>query len=152
MKMRSTLLIAAAVALLAASPASAKIEQYQDYDVSDAIWEMTTVRIDSGQFETYLEGLRSTWVGANEVAKRLGHIEDYAIYANMAPAGGSFDLVLMIKVPSTAVSGPSKQRYDEFMAAYGRANIDAGNETVIKLYNEIREIQGTYLLREVTFK
>jgi hypothetical protein len=113
---------------------------------------MTTVRVDQGQFETYLEGLKSTWIGANEVAKKLGQIEDYHIYANEAPAGGAFDLILMIKLPSTAMLGPSKQRYDAFLDAYGKANIDKGNETVLKLYNQIREIQGVYLLREVKVK
>lgn len=133
-------------------PAAAELEEYKDYEFSDAVWQMTTVRVDQGQFETYLEGLKSTWIGSNEVAKKLGHIEDYHIYANEAPAPGAFDLVLMIKLPSTAMAGPSKKRYDEFIAAYGKANIDQGNETVIKLYNQIREIQGVYLLREVVVK
>ena len=67
---------------------------------------------------------------------------------NQAPAGGSFDILLMIKYPSTEVLGPSKERYDAFMQAWGEANIESSNETVINLYNEIREIQGTYLVRE----
>lgn len=133
-------------------PAQARLEPFEDYEISDAVWEMTTIRIDSGQFDTYLEGLRSTWVGGNEVAKRLGQIEDYAIYTNVAPAGDAFDLVLMIKYPSTEMMAPSRERYMQFMEAYGRENIDAGNETVINLYNQIREIQGTYLLREITIK
>ncbi len=149
------ILALAAFALATASlsaPASAQFREYEDYEISDAVWEMTTVRLDPGRFGTYLEGLKATWVGGNEVAKRLGHIEDYAIYMNMAPAGDAFDLVLMIKLPSTAHLGPSRERYDAFMEAYGQANIDQSNETVITLYNEIREIQGTYLLREVTIK
>ena len=39
-----------------------------------------------------------------------------------------------------------------FLDAYGKANIDQGNETVLNLYNQIREITGTYLLREVIVK
>lgn len=135
-----------------AMPASAQLEEWKDYEVSDAVWQMTTVTVDSGQLETYLEGLKTTWIGANKVAKQLGQIEDYHIYVNEAPAAGAFDLVLMIKLPSTAMMGPSKQRYDAFLDAYGKANIDKGNETVLKLYNQIREIQGVYLLREVTVK
>ena len=130
----------------------AEMEPYKDYEISDAVWEMTTVRVDQGQFETYLEGLKSTWVGANEVAKKLGQIEDYKIYSNMAPSGHAFDLVLMIKLPSAAMLGPSKERYLAFLDAWGKENIDKGNDTVIKLYNQIREIQGVYLLQEVTIK
>lgn len=106
-----------------AMPAQAHLEIFEDYEGSDTVWEVTTVRIDSGQFDTCLEGLRTTWVGGNEVAKRLGHIEDNAIYANMAPADDAFDLVLMIKVPSSEMLGPSRERYMEFMEAYGRENI-----------------------------
>jgi hypothetical protein len=153
--MRTFLKTALAVAITSAawsSPASAQFQQYEDYEISDAVWEMTTVKVDPGQIDTYLEGLNSTWVAANDVAKELGHIEDYAIYGNMAPAGDAFDLVLMIKIPSTAMMGPSRERYDQFMEAWGEANMDRSNETVTNLYNQIREIQGTYLLREIMIK
>lgn len=153
MKLVRSISFASAMILgLCAMPASAQLEEWKDYEVSDAVWQMTTVTVDSGQLETYLEGLKSTWIGANKVAKQLGQIEDYHIYVNEAPAAGAFDLVLMIKLPSTEMMGPSKQRYDAFLDAYGKANIDKGNETVLKLYNQIREIQGVYLLREVMVK
>ncbi len=153
MRLFRSLSIASALVLgISAMPASAQLEEWKDYEVSDAVWQMTTVTVDSGQIETYLEGLKSTWIGANKVAKQLGQIEDYHIYVNEAPAAGAFDLVLMIKLPSTAMMGPSKQRYDAFLDAYGKANIDKGNETVLKLYNQIREIQGVYLMREVIVK
>ena len=144
--------LAATAALSISAPAMAEFEQYKDYDISTAVWEMTTVQVEQGQFETYLEGLKSTWVGANDVAKKLGQIEDYKIYANMAPSGDAFDLVLMIKLPSTEMLGPSKERYMAFLDAYGKENLDKGNDTVLKLYNQIRKIQGIYLLQEVTIK
>ncbi len=153
MKLKKLILpLAATAALSISAPAMAEFEPYKDYEVSTAVWEMTTVQVDDGQFETYLEGLKSTWIGANEVAKKLGQIEDYKIYANMAPAGDAFDLVLMIKLPSAEMLGPSKERYMAFLDAYGKENLDKGNETVLKLYNQIRKIQGTYLLQEVTVK
>ena len=144
--------IAAALALAALpSPAAAEFNEFQDYEFSDKVVELTTVRVDPGQFETYLEGLKSTWVAGNEVAKGLGHISDYAIYANMAPGNGDFHLLLVIEFPGENLQ-PSRQRYDAFMDAWGKANIDQSNETVLKLYNQIREIQGVYLTREVTIK
>ena len=153
MKKLFTIGLAGALALACtAAPASAEISEFEDYEFSDAVWQMTTVKLDPGQFETYLEGLQATWIASNDVAKSLGQIEDYAIYTNMAPAGDSFDLILMIKMPSTESMSVSKQRYDAFMDAYGKANIDQGNKTVVELYNQIREIQGVYLLREVSMK
>jgi hypothetical protein len=92
--------LAAALALTTvAAPASAQLREYEDYEYSDSVVELTTVRVEPGQMDTYLEGLRQTWVASNEAAKELGHIEDYGIYANMAPGGVAFHLLLVIEFP-----------------------------------------------------
>lgn len=141
--------IAAAFATAAIStPAHAQLQEYEDYEYSSYVTELTTVRVDPGQLDTYLEGLEQTWVAGNEVAKELGHIVDYAIYANMAPGGGDFHLLLRVTFPGENMQ-PSRERYDAFMAAWGEANQESSNETVINLYNEIREIGGVYLIREI---
>ena len=41
---------------------------------------------------------------------------------------------------------------DKFLEAWGQANIDKSNETVLELYNKIRRIKGTYLLRKIDVK
>jgi len=138
--------------VLVSAPAVAQLKVWEDYEVSDAVWSLTTVKLDPGTQDIYLEGLKSTWVAANEVAKSLGHIEDYAIYTNQAVASGAFDLLLVMKMPNTAAMAPSRERYNEFMEAWGQENMDASNEKVLELYNEIREIQGEYMLREITMK
>ncbi|MBV7264985.1 hypothetical protein [Erythrobacter ani] len=138
----------AAATLAMSTPALADIEVYEDYQPSDEVVEMTLVKVDEGQFETYLEGLRSTWAAANQVQKDLGYIKDFAIYG--VPYGeNEFNMVLVVVFPDTASVGPSKERYMAFLDAYGKANIDQGNTTVLELYNKIRKIQGTYMLREV---
>ena len=140
------------LAVLVAAPAAAQLQVWEDYDISDAAWTVTMVKLDPGTQDIYLEGLKSTWVAGNEVAKSLGHIEDYAIYTNQAVASGAFDLLLVIKFPNTAAMAPSRERYNAFMEAWGQENMDASNEKVLDLYNEIREIQGEYLIREITLK
>ncbi|MEP5937056.1 MAG: hypothetical protein ABJ239_01900 [Erythrobacter sp.] len=138
----------AAAAMAFAAPAAAQITVYEDYTPSEEVVEMTTVKVDEGQFETYLEGLMSTWVAANKVAKELGHIKNYAIWG--VPYGDNdVNLILTITYPSTAHTGPSKERYDEFMAKWGEERIEAGNTKVIELYNKIRKIRGTYVLRQI---
>ncbi|RFF28254.1 hypothetical protein DZK25_03595 [Wenzhouxiangella sp. 15181] len=138
--------------VLIAAPAVAQLEVWEDYEVSDAIWSLTMVKLDPGTQDIYLEGLKSTWVAANEVAKSLGHVEYYSIHANQAVAPDAFDLLLVIKFPSTEMMAPSRERYNAFMEAWGQENMDASNEKVLELYNEIREIQGEYLTREITIK
>jgi len=135
-----------------ASSAAAQLKAWEDYEVSDSVWSITMIKLDPGTQGIYLEGLKSTWVAANEVAKSLGHIEYYAIHANQAVAPGAFDLLLVIKYPSTEVIAPNRERYNAFMEAWGNENIDAINETVRDVFNEIREIQGEYMTREITIK
>ena len=120
-----------------ASPASAQLQPWTDYETSDSVWIVTHVDLDPGAFGIYLEGLKSTWIAANEVAKELGQIKDYAIYANQFGAADEFDLVLMIEMENTDDIAPNRERYEKFLEAYGQANIDKGNETVLELYNKI---------------
>ncbi len=138
----------AAVTMALATPAAAQMQVYEDYEPSSEIVEMTMVKVDEGQFDTYLEGIKGTWIAANEVSKSLGHIKDYAIYG--VPFGpNEFNLVLVVVYPSDEMYAPSKERYMAFMDAYGKANIDRGSDTVRELYNKIRTIEGTYMLREM---
>jgi len=135
-----------------ATSAAAQLKVWEDYEVSDAVFSLTMVKLDPGTQGIYLEGLKSTWVAANEVAQSLGHIEYYAIHANQAVAPGAFDLLLVIKFPSTEMMGPSRERYNAFMEAWGTENQDASNKKVLELYNEIREIQGEFMTRTITIK
>ena len=135
-----------------AKPASAQLQPWEDYEASDSVWIVTHVDLDPGTFGIYLEGLKATWIAANEVAKELGQIKDYAIYSNQYGGADDFDLLLVIEMESTDDIAPNRQRYEKFLEAYGKANIDQANETVLELYNKIRRIQGNYLLRKIEVK
>jgi hypothetical protein len=135
-----------------ATPASAQLKAWEDYEASDSVWIVTHVDLDPGTMGIYLEGLKSTWIAANEVAKELGQIKNYAIYSNQYGAEDEFDLILVVEMESTADIAPNRQRYEKFLEAYGQANLDKANEKVLELYNKIRRIKGTYLLRKIDVK
>lgn len=138
----------AAATLALAVPAAAQMELYENYEPADEVVELTFVKVDEGQLETYLEGLKSTWVAANELQKKLGYVTSYAIYA--VPYGDNeFNMVLRVSFPNTEMLGPNKARYMKFLEEYGKTKIDQSNKTVLELYNRIRTIQGTYILREM---
>lgn len=138
----------AASALAAATPAAAQLQAWEDYTPQETVIELTYVKVDEGQLPYYLEGLKQTWVKANEVAKELGQITDYGIYT--VPYGANeVNLVLRINYPNMASLDPDKAEYDKFMEAWGNANMESSNETVRELYNNIRKIRGTYILREI---
>jgi hypothetical protein len=141
----------AVASFAAAAPAAAQLQVYEDYEPSEEVIEMTLVKVEEGQLDSYLEGLKGTWVKANEVQKELGYIKGYGIYG--VPYGdGMFNLVLTVRFPSTEMMAPSRERYMKFMEAWGEANMENSNKTVRELYNKIRKIQGVYMLREIEMK
>lgn len=140
--------LVAGSALAMATPAAAQLRVWEDYTPQEEVVELTYVKVDEGQLDTYLEGLKETWVKSNEIGKSLGQISSYGIYT--VPYGANeVNLVLRITYPNMTVLNADKERFDAFMAAWGRENMESSNKTVIELYNKIRKIKGTYLLREI---
>ncbi|WP_409433091.1 hypothetical protein ACJ3XI_00940 [Litorimonas sp. RW-G-Af-16] len=149
MKILSTLTALGMIAF--AQPAFAQLETYKDYDISDTVSSVTTVKVDANMGDYYLEGLKGTWVASNEVAKKLGHIEDYAIYASALPVSGEFNMILVVQYKNTADLAPSKAKYDAFMKEWGAQNVKKSRE-VTKTYPDIRTITGEYMMHEITMK
>lgn len=133
------------------SIASADLEPWKDYDISEGVSNVTTVKVDSNRIDTYLEGLSKTWAPANEVAIKLGQIESYGIYVSELPNGGDFNVILVVRMKDASALQPSKERFEAFMKAWGEEN-QAVNDEIVPTYPGIRTIVGEYLVREVTFK
>jgi len=135
-----------------ASPVFADLEPWTDYEVSDAVWLVTTVKVDANMGDAYLEGIKQTWAASNEVAKELGQIEEYSIFRSDLENSGSFNLLLVIKFANTADLAPNKERYEAFIEAWGQANADASTDYAQKNYPGMRELTGEYMMREITLK
>lgn len=134
-----------------ASVAVADLDPWTDYDIGTAVTNVTTVKVDSNMIDKYLEGLRATWAPANDVAKELGQIEDYAIYVSELPNSGAFNIVLVTTMKDASALQPSKARYDAFMQKWGEEN-QKKSDQIVQTYPDIRTINGEYLMRKVTFK
>ena len=76
-----------------ASAAVADFEPWTDYELSEGITNVTTVKVDSNMIDNYLEGLSQSWAPANEIAKELGHIEGYWIHVSQLPNSGDFKAI-----------------------------------------------------------
>lgn len=150
MRYGKTLLCGSILAFSAA--AFADLEPWKDYEMSDAVWSVTTIKVDSNMGDAYLEGIRETWVKGNETAKKLGQIEDYHIYRSELPESGDFNLLLVIKFANDSDLSPNQDRYNEFMAEWGKANADAATDFAQKNYPAMRKITGEYRFREITLK
>ena len=149
MNIRTSLTLLIALGL--AQPAFAQLKPYVDYDYASSVSSVSTVKVHANMIDYYLEGIRGTWVASNEEMKKLGQIEDYAVYVSDLPLSGDFNVVLVTRVKNAADLEPNKERNDLFMKAWGDANEKKSQETV-KTYPNIREITGEYRLREITFK
>jgi hypothetical protein len=133
------------------SVAVADLEPWTDYELSEGVTNVTTVKVDSNMIDKYLEGLRQTWVTSNEVAKELGQIEGYWIHVSELANSGDFNVVLGVEFKNSASLQPDKEKYDAFMKKWGEAN-QAKSDEIVLTYPGIREIVGEYYMRSVTFK
>lgn len=150
MRIRSILTIIALFTI--SSAAFADLEPYKDYEVSDAVWSVTTVRVDANMDDAYLEGIKNTWASGNKVALELGQIESWSIFRSDLPQSGDFNLMLIVKFANTADLAPNKERYEAFMKAFGEDKSKESTEYAQKNYPAMRELTGQYLMREITFK
>ncbi len=142
----------ATLAIAFAPSAAADLTPWQDYEVSDAVWSVSTIKVHPNMDDAYLEGIKKTWVASNEVAKKLGQIEDYAIYRSDLPQSGDFNLLLVVKFANTADLAPNKARYETFMKEWGEAQAQETSDYAQQNYPAMREITGQYYLRKIEIK
>ncbi|MDX1403480.1 MAG: hypothetical protein R3192_03030 [Woeseiaceae bacterium] len=150
--MRSKTIIPGLILAMISAVVLADLDPWKDYELSESVYSVTTVRVDPNMDDAYLEGIARTWATSNEVAKKLGQIVDYSIFRSDLPQSGDFNLILVVEFENSAAFAPNKARYDAFMAEMGKANADASTEYAQKNYPAMRTITGEYLMREVTLK
>lgn len=138
----------AVAAMLIVGVADAQLRPYEDFEIEEAVWNVQTVRVDPTRTDYYLEGLQKTWIVVNEVAKKLGQIEDYFIMVSDLPFTGDFNVLLGVKYKDDGMLAPSQTRYQEFMAAFGEREF-AEARSVRAEYPKLRIIVGEYRLRHI---
>ncbi len=150
--MRLKFLTITSTLLLGSTIAVADLDPWTDYEPSQEVWSITTIKVDANMGDAYLEGLAQTWVTGNETAKKLGQIEDYWIYRSDLPQSGDFNLLLVVKFSKTDDLEPTKARYDAFIEEFTKTRADETLVYAQKNYPAMREITGQYLMREITLK
>jgi hypothetical protein len=134
-----------------AGTASADLDAWTDYDIGSTVSNVTTVKVDSNMIDKYLEGLKTTWAPANDVAVELGQIESYSIYVSELPNSGDFNVILVVRMKDAADLQPNQEDYEAFMKKWGEEN-QKTSDKIVMTYPDIRTITGEYLIREITFK
>ena len=143
---------ASAALLLLATVARADLEPWKDYTISDQVWTVTTIKVDSNMGDAYLEGLKNTWVTGMETSKKLGQIEDYFIYRSELPESGDFNLLLVVRFANSEALAPNQARYEAFMKEFGEEQSKRTTEYAQENYPGMREITGEYRFRRIELK
>ncbi|MEH6636690.1 MAG: hypothetical protein V7700_14285 [Halioglobus sp.] len=113
-------------------------------------WEVTGIVIKDGGDLKYSNWLADEWQKDAEFSKSKGWIKDYKMIGNVHNRSGEADLYL-IRIRETIVSGTeSEKRAKEYME-WRKKSLEAldsenGNRA------EYREVMGTQLLQELTFR
>jgi hypothetical protein len=150
--MNTKVVLTVLILALSATVAVAQLTPWKDYEVSESVWSVSTIRVDANMDDVYLEGLKKTWVASNEVAKKLGQIQDYKIFRSDLPQSGQFNMMLVVIFKNTADLAPNKARYEAFMKEWGEARTRETSEFARENYPAMREIVGQYYMREITLK
>ena len=150
--MRIKFWIVALAVVFVAALAFADLTPWKDYETSEHVWSVTTVKVDSNMGDAYLEGIKATWAASNDVAIELGQMEEYMILRSDLPASGHFNLLLMARFKDSNALGPNKKRYEDFVKKMGQKKLDETTQFSQKNYPAMREITGQYQLREITLK
>lgn len=128
--------------------------QSDDLYKDGTVWSVTFVRTVANRTDDYLKGLAQTWVATMEEAKKEGLIVSYKILQGNAANKDDFDLMLMIENKNMASLDPNETTEAKFDAIEKRIQDKMGDkyQSTITNYAEIRDLQGSKLMREIHLK
>jgi hypothetical protein len=112
MKIPRLMAVALATAALAATPAQAQksTADYGNYT------DVSAIHVLPGQWENYMDYLKTNWTKQNEWAKSKGYIVSYRALAVTYPREGEPNLVLIREYKDVPSQAEAKRRDDEFSA------------------------------------
>ena len=145
--MKSACAWCAALLLAGVSIVHAQERPYKDGPVV----EVTSVKLEDGQFENYMAFLNTTWRKVQEEAKTAGLVLDYHVLAARPHDADDADLYLVVMYPNMAALDDSEAKFDPITAKVTKMNYKEQDEASGKR-KSMRTIMGSELLRELMFK
>jgi hypothetical protein len=128
----------------------------QNADIYDqgTVWSLTFVRTGANVSDDYLKDLARTWKASMEEAKKEGLIVSYKILLGPAANEDDFNICLMIENENMGVLDYDADRDAKFDAIQKKIaeSMEGEFEATVKNYENIRDIYGTKLMREIYLK
>ena len=122
-------------------------------ELTPGVWELTTVDVDWGYMNEYMDGLEQTWVPAAEIQKEMGIISDYAVWTSNNSVA-----YLALYYPSHANMEPwtedQQAEFAEKLEVYReKKGFNAEDyEKIVSTYKDLRDIRSVELTYQVMFK
>ena len=122
-------------------------------ELTPGVWELTTVDVDWGYMNDYMDGLEQTWVPAAEIQKEMGIISDYAVWTSNNSVA-----YLALYYPSHANMEPwtedQQAEFAEKLEVYReKEGFNAEDyEKIVSTYKDLRDIRSVELTYQVMFK
>jgi len=128
--------------------------QEEDLYEDGTVWSLTFVRTGANKSDEYLKGLAQTWVASMEEAEKEGLIVSYKILEGAPANEDDFNLVLMIENKNMASFDADETRDAKFDAIEKkiRENMGDNYDATITNYDDIRDLLGTKVMREIHLK
>ena len=111
--------------------------------------EVTSVKVQDGQFENYMKFLDGPYKASMEAAKKAGLVTDYGVYGAQAHNPQEADLYLVVFYPNMAVFDGMQAKMDAITAKATGLNITQAEEASGNRSKTMRTILGQELLREL---
>ncbi len=146
------LVIAASAAALTLAVNAQAFEVYTDYTPSKEVWNVTMVKVNPNRIDDYLEGLKQTWVSGCEISKKQGTVLDCFVYVSETASNRDFNMLLVTKFPSAAVSDPNAEQFKSFQASMRAQLAEDKQDKLVEGYEEMRTFFGEQNFRRVDFK
>lgn len=137
---------------LALAACGASAEEYNDYISSKEVWSITFVNVKPNRLDEYLMGVKQTWISSCEEQKKLGTLVDCSVMVSENSASRDFNLLLVLKAPSAAVSDPDEATYRKLQAALQARLAKDKRDAIVLNYDTMRTMYGQQRFRQITFK
>ncbi len=148
MKLQASLgAAAAAIALLLASvPAAAQDSSY----TPGTVWQLSSIQVEPGQFEKYMDYLAANWKRVQELGKKEGIVVSYHVLSVNSNRKDEPDLVLAVEFKDyqTNAQRLAFQKKIEAMLAQDvrKQDVSSGERQVL------RKLVGNMELQELVLK
>lgn len=145
MSMKATL-CAALAALALSAPALAQDSSY----TPGSVWQFSSVQVEPGKFEAYMDYLGGSWRKVQELGKKEGIVVSYHVLSVNAGRHGEADLILAVELKdyqSNAQRLAFQKKIEAMLAADVRKQDVASAERGV-----MRKLVGNMELQELVLK